>query len=110
VRPPAFLARLDPPPPSDPDWAAALARESAAAWGRPRALVEEDRDRARARIALMRTGGARGEILGEGLGRADTGGHAPAPPPVGHRPWPKRSNVFSQGGPAAAPPGEEGRR
>ena len=110
VRPPAFLARLDPPPPSDPDWAAALARESAAAWGRPRALVEEDRDRARARIALMRTGGVRDEVPGDGRGRADAGEHSPAAPAVGHRPRPRRSNVFAQGGSPATAPGEEGRR
>ena len=45
----AISLYLLPPPDSDPAWAEELARESAVAFGRPRAAVEEDRDRARAR-------------------------------------------------------------
>ncbi len=117
VRPPAFLVRLLPPPPSDPARAAALARESAAAWGRPRALVEEDRDRARARVAIMRTGGTPGTATDTdpqravdeaspsgGAGADGPGAQPPATPVVGHRPRPKRTNVFARGASAAASP------
>lgn len=114
VRPPAFLVRLSPPPPSDPAWAATLARESALAWGRPRAQIEEDRDRARARVALMRTGGVpdgaaagigQAEVApsGGGVGPGDPGTQSLPAPAAGYRARAKRTNVFSRRAPATPP-------
>ena len=108
VRPPAFLVRLLPPPPSDRDRAVALARESAVAWGRPRAQVEEDRDRARARVTRMRTsgtpgaadtasGGAAVAASSGRVGAAEPGVRPPVPPTVGYRARPRGANVFAQG-------------
>jgi len=117
ARPPAFLVRLLPPPPSDSARAAALAHESAAAWGRPCAQIEEDRDRARARVAVMRSGGTPGtdDVAAGGAAIAPSSGGAGSsgpgalsqvPPAVGYRARPKRTNVFTRGAPTAPPPGE----
>jgi len=70
---PAFLVKLDPPPPSDGTLARELVRASAERYGRPLEAIEADRQAALDRPALLR---AASVAPGDGLARVGQSLHA----------------------------------
>ena len=70
---PAFLVKLDPPPPSDGALARELARASAERYGRPIDAVEADRQTALERPTLLR---AAALVQSDGLARIGQSPHA----------------------------------